>query len=183
MEMDKNIWITKDDIKKHHPLIYIFEPNIQTFLNRLMDAHLIRGFYNRHEEILYIRKDSWEDLMNHIRYNNCIKEFATNIKSFAPETVSFPIPPYLSGNFRRQIPTNDKDWSPPAIVVKDIIPSNFVSIFSCKFINSLVKTGIVIGIIRPTEPHVLVYQPSLEALLQFRNWVIEKYRFYPGENF
>ncbi len=182
MELDKNIWITKDDVKKNHPLIYIFEPNINTFLNRLMAAHLIRGYYDRHKEILCVRKDSWEDLMNHIKYNNCLKESAINLKPFGHETVSFPIPPYFTGNFLRQIPKNDMDWSPPSTVVKEVIPSSFAEVFSCKFINSLVKTGILIGIIKPSEPHVLVYQPSLEVLLQFRNWVIEKNRFHPGEN-
>jgi hypothetical protein len=182
MEFDEDNWITKDDIKKQHPLIYIFEPNIQTFLNRLMDAHLIRGFYDRHKEILYIRKDSWEDLINHIKYNNNIKELATNIKLFSLTPLSFPIPTYIPPNFLRQIPLTDLDWSSPSNLVEEIIPSDFVKTFPSKFINSLVKTGMVIGIIKPTEPHVLVYQPSLEALLLFRNWVIEKNRFNPGEN-
>jgi hypothetical protein len=170
-----DVYLTIEDIEKKYPDFFKRDKKaFAEFICLLFDVGFLRGYYDRHKRKIFILEESWIDLLKHRNYNLSLQMYNVS------DNPKFSIPPpYCNDEFPKTY-IYDKYLYTPTELLKLFEFLKCIPAFTTKFINMLVKTGMVRGNINLTEPYVEVLLPSFIEFLKYRDWVIQKNLIHPA---
>jgi hypothetical protein len=166
-------WLLPEDLIRKYEGVCQLNHITERRLTRLFDAFLLRGRCNRKSSRIEILEESFEELLDHVRYT--LQKQLSKLDKRLP----VKIPEYCKHKYRIYYDSSFNLYTPSEILKTYSEFLQYERYFSPEFIGELVHMGLITGKYSPGENCYYVLLSSFVDIIKLREYCVDGYKLLP----